>query len=247
MTTREAENASPPERMQQSLDRAGLSAHVDMADDRSTLRVVLLSGSRLPFAHYRDAGEATAWLKNAGIRATADTDEEDNVVLRLPAGAVDAVRELLTADYLRAEDATDTLRHALRQGGIELAEVTVETLDTMVIEIADSDNLETGVNLGVLLGADDIARNLALHRPKGMRKLARRLQLVLTGAVGRGVSVHAEPGCAHRDDRLLIDLHADQALPLADRITPPAPASSTGSGAGVLTQAGSPINVITAG
>ncbi|MFF2189744.1 hypothetical protein [Streptomyces sp. NPDC058155] len=209
--------------MQQSLDRAGLSAHVDMADDQSTLRVVLLSGSRLPFAHYRDAGEATAWLKNAEIRATADTDEEDNVVLHLPGGAVDAVRDLLTTAYIRAEDAADTLQHALHQAGVDLAEVTVETLDALVIEIADCDNLETGVNLGVLLGADDIAHGLRLHRPKGMRKLAHRLQLVLTGAVGRGVSVHAEPGCEHRDDRLLVGLHADQAPRLVSRINTTAP------------------------
>ncbi|AQU70266.1 hypothetical protein BBN63_32890 [Streptomyces niveus] len=233
--------------MQQSMDRARITARVDVADDQSTLRVVLLGGSRLPFLHFSSADEATTWLENAGIRATADTDEDDNVVLHLPADTVDTVRELLTADYLRAEDAADALQHALHQAGITLATVTVETPDALFVEIADSDNLATGVNLGVLLGADDIAQGLELHRPKGMRKLASRLHLVLTGAVGRGVAVRAEPGCEHRDDRLLIDLHADQAPRLADRITPPASASNTGSGAGVLPQAASPINVITAG
>ncbi|MFD6989372.1 hypothetical protein [Streptomyces sp. NPDC059943] len=209
--------------MQRSLDRARITARVESADDRTTLRVVLLGSRRLPFLHFLDAGEATAWLKNAGIRATADTDEEDNVVLHLTGGAVDAVRDLLTTAYIRAEDAADTLQHALHQAGVDLAEVTVETQDALVIEIADSDHLQTGVNLGVLLGADDIARNLALHRPKGMRKLAHRLQLVLTGAVGRGVSVHAEPGCEHRDDRLLIGLHIGQAPRLTDRINTTAP------------------------
>ncbi|MFD4113218.1 hypothetical protein ACFWSJ_07165 [Streptomyces niveus] len=219
----EAEDTSPQERMQRSLDRARITARVESADDRTTLRVVLLGSRRLPFAHYRDAGEATEWLKNAEIRATADTDEEDNVVLHLPGGAVDAVRDLLTTAYIRAEDAADTLQHALHQADIDLAEVTVKTLDALVIEIADCDNLETGVNLGVLLGADDIAHGLTLHRPKGMRKLAHRLQLVLTGAVGRGVSVHAEPGCEHRDDRLLIGLHTDQAPRLVSRINTTAP------------------------
>ncbi|MFD4114566.1 hypothetical protein ACFWSJ_14035 [Streptomyces niveus] len=219
MTTREAENASPQDRMQQSMDRARITVRVDVADDQSTLRVVLLGGSRLPFLHFSAADEATAWLENAGIRATADTDEDDNVVLHLPADTVDTVRERLTADYLRAEDAADALQHALHQAGITLATVTVETPDALFVEIADSDNLATGVNLGVLLGADDIAQGLELHRPKGMRKLARRLHLVLTGAVGREVAVHAEPGCEHRDDRLLIDLRVDQTPHLADRIT----------------------------
>lgn len=223
MIAPEAEDTSPQERMQQSLDRARITARVESADDRTTLRVVLLGSSRLPFLHFLDAGEATEWLKNAGIEATADTDEEDNVVLHLPADTVDAVRDLLTTAYIRAEDAADTLQHALHQAGVDLAEVTVETQDALVIEIADSDNLETGVNLGVLLGADDIAHGLTLHRPKGMRKLAHRLQLALTGAVGRCVSVHAEPGCEHRDDRLLIGLHADQAPLLVSRINATAP------------------------
>ncbi|MEV8344636.1 hypothetical protein [Streptomyces niveus] len=219
MTTREAENASPQDRMQQSLDRARITARVDVADDQSTLLVVLLGGSRLPFLHFSSADEATTWLENAGIRASADTDEDDNVVLHLPRDTVDTVRELLTADYLRAEDAAHALQHALHQAGITLATVTVETPDALVIEIADSDNLATGVNLGVLLGADSIAQGLALHRPKGMRKLARRLCLVLTGAVGSAVDVHAESGCAHRDDRLAAGLRVDQALALADRIS----------------------------
>lgn len=232
MTTCEAGDTTSQELMQQSLDRARITARVEPADDQTPLRVVLLGGNRLPFLHFLDAGEATAWLKNAGIEATADTDDEDNVVLHLPAGTVDAVRDLLTADYIRAEDAADALQHALHQGGLELTEATVTDSDAVVIEIADSDNLATGVNLGVLLGADFIAHGLELHRPKGMRKLARRLRLVLTGVAGGPVDVHAEPGCEHRDDRLLIGLYVDQALRLAERLTTPNPPFISVTGAG---------------
>lgn len=219
VTTRELEVSSPHGLLQQLLDRARITARVEPADGPSALRVVLLGRSRLPFIHFGNAGEATAWLKNAGIEATADTDEDDNVVLHLPADTVDAARELLTADYIRAEDAADALQHALHQGGIELVEVTVEAKGAVIIEIADSDNLATGVNLGVLLGADEIGQGLELHRPRGMRKLARRLRFVLTGVVGRGVDVRAEPGCEHRDHRLLIGLRIDQAPRLAERLT----------------------------
>lgn len=227
MITGELDVPSPHGLLQQSLDRARITARVEPADDQTPVRVVLLGSNRLPFLHFLDAGEANAWLKNAGIEATADTDDEDNVVLHLPAGTVDAVRELLTTDYVRAEEAADTLQHALHQAGIGLAEVTVESLDAVVIEIADSDNLQTGVALGVLLGADDIAQDLVLHRPKGMRKLAQRLELLLTGAAGRGVFVHAEAGCEHRDDRLLIGLHIGRVSRLADRINAAAAQSAS--------------------
>lgn len=214
-----SEPVTPHGQLQRSLDRAAITARVEPADDPPGLLVVLLGGTRLPFTHFASADEANAWLKNAGIGATADTDEDDNVVLHLPRDTVAAVRELLTSAYIHAEDAADALQHALHQAGITLATVTVTDQDAVAIEIADSDNLATGVNLGVLLGADSIAQGLELHRPKGMRKLARRLHFVLTGAVGRGVAVHAEPGCEHRDDRLLIDLSVDHTPPLADRIT----------------------------
>ncbi|MFE4610878.1 hypothetical protein ACFRK5_21390 [Streptomyces niveus] len=219
MTTAASEPVTPQGQLQQSLDRAGITARVEPADDPPGLLVVLLGGTRLPFTHFASADEATAWLKNAGIGASADTDEDDNVVLHLPRDTVNAVRELLTSAYLHAEDAADAMQHALHQAGITLATVTVADQDALVIEIADSDNLATGVNLGVLLGADTIAQGLQLHRPKGMRKLASRLHLVLTGSVGGGVDMRAEPGCEHRDDRLVIGLRVDQALALADRIS----------------------------
>ncbi|TXL83951.1 hypothetical protein [Streptomyces sp. IB2014 016-6] len=234
MTTCDAEWTSLHVLLRQSLDRAGLAARVEPADGRSALRVVLLGGRRLPFTHFRDAGEATAWLKNAGIDATAGTDEDSNVVLHLPSSSAEAVRDLLTAHYIRAENAAGALRRAFEQGGIDinLVKVTVPDKGVVKIEIADSDNLQTGVHLGALLGADDIAHGLTLHRPKGMRKLARRLRLLLTGAVGGGVSVLAEPGCAHTPDCLLIDLYVDQALRLAERLTAPDPSSSSATGAG---------------
>ncbi|MFF5090454.1 hypothetical protein [Streptomyces niveus] len=227
MTTAAAEPLTPQGQLQQSLDRARITARVEPADDPPGLLVVLLGGTRLPFTHFASADDANTWLKNAGIGATADTDEDDNVVLHLPAGTVDAVRELLTSAYIHAEDAADTLQHALHQAGITLATVTVTDQDAVAIEIADSDNLATGVNLGVQLGADSIAQGLELHRPKGMRKLARRLHLVLTGAVGRGVAVRAEPGCEHRDDRLLIGLHIGRVSSLADRINAAAAQSAS--------------------
>ncbi|WP_329074877.1 hypothetical protein [Streptomyces niveus] len=232
VTTGELDVPSPHGLLQQSLDRARITARVEPADDQTPVRVVLLGSSRLPFLHFRDAGEANAWLKNAGIEATADTDDEDNVVLHLPADTVDAVHDLLTTAYIRAENAADALQHALHQGGLELTEVTVEAPEAVVIEISDSDNLATGVNLGVLLGAGFIAHGLELHRPKGMRKLARRLRLVLTGTARDRVDVRAEPGCEHRDDRLLIDLYVDQALRLAERLTAPDPSFNSATGAG---------------
>lgn len=230
--TGEAEPVTPRGHLQRLLDRAQIVARVEPADDLPGLRVVLLSGSRLPFTHFAHADEATTWLTEAGIQATAGTDEDGNVVLHLPTDTVDAVGELLASAYIRAEAAAGTLQHALLQAGIGLAEVTVAEKDAVVVEIADCDNLATGVELGVLLGADHLAQGLPLHRPKGMRKLGQRLGLVLTGAVGRGVDVLAAPGCEHRDDRLVISLDVEQAVRLAERLTAAAPSASATDGAG---------------
>ncbi|TXL91858.1 hypothetical protein [Streptomyces sp. IB2014 016-6] len=51
-----------------------------------------------------------------------------------------------------------------------------------------------------------------------MRKLAARMRLLLTGALGRGVRVLAEPGFAHEQDELSIHLTVEQGLRLAGRI-----------------------------
>ncbi|MEV8333842.1 hypothetical protein [Streptomyces niveus] len=65
---------------------------------------------------------------------------------------------------------------------------------------------------------------------KGMRQLARRLRLVPTGALGRGVTASAEPGCEHKADRLVIGLSLSQVTVLTGRIAA-APRALPGGGA----------------
>ncbi|MEU0694797.1 hypothetical protein ABZ349_12545 [Streptomyces niveus] len=108
--------------------------------------------------------------------------------------------------------ASSHAQHQLR------VEVEVEDETSLALVAHDSGNLHAAAQLSAILGADSISERMKLHRPRGMRKLAAWMGLLLTGALGRGRGVLAEPGCAHAEDKLLIDLSVEQGLRLAGTI-----------------------------
>lgn len=226
------------ETLQQLLHRAGVSASVwGPSAGEPGLRFSVRG--TVPFELTAEA--AQQWLDREEINAQAYLDEFGYLVVAFPAGAEDAAHaftELLTTKALQAQDTVDALQEALDGHGLgEAAAVSVQLPDPVMIEITD--HLDTAVTLGVLLGADYIAEDLELGRRKGMRKLARRLRLVLTGALGRGVTTSAEPGCEHKADRLVIGLSLSQVTALTGRIAA-APRALPGGGAAGLSSAVGP-------
>ncbi|MFF5086006.1 hypothetical protein [Streptomyces niveus] len=204
-----------------AVDRARITGRVELREggdggEGGALELTLLGSSRLPFS--LNTAEATAWLEAAGVDATAGYDEDHYLLIRLRDRAgVDQLVQRLLASFMYAESVRDRLQGSLAKHQLRvLVEVEDETSLTLVVR--DSDNLGAAVQLSTVLGADSIGEGLKLHRPGGMRKLAARMRLLLTGALGRGVGVLAEPGCAHAEDELRIQLTVEQGLRLNDRI-----------------------------
>ncbi|MFD6329287.1 hypothetical protein ACFWGI_06870, partial [Streptomyces niveus] len=215
------------ETLQQLLHRAGVSASVwGPSADEPGLRFTVRG--RVPFELTAEA--AQQWLDLEEINARAYLDELGYLVVAFPVGAEDAAHaftEILTTKALQAQDIVDALQETLDKHGLGAdAAVSVQLPNPILIEITD--RLDTAVALGVLLGADHIAEKLKPGRRKGMRKLANRLRLVLSGALGHGITTSAEPGCEHKADRLAIGLSLAQATTLTGRI-----AATTALGASV--------------
>ncbi|MGW6744999.1 hypothetical protein ACWGDX_30415 [Streptomyces sp. NPDC055025] len=198
------------------MDAAGITGRVVVPEGSSSPALRLLSDSRLPFA--RNAQAARKWLTDNSIAAAAEIDETGELVIT-PHGraAVDQLIERLLSPGIRAEQAAEQLWDALGLHDLA-ADVSVADTDRITVELRDSERLGSAVALCALLGAEDIADGLKLHRPRGMYKLATRMRLLLTGAVGRGVTVEADPGCAHADDGVRVGLSVEQAFQLAEKI-----------------------------
>ncbi|MFI6082513.1 hypothetical protein ACIBBB_16305 [Streptomyces sp. NPDC051217] len=205
----------------QAVDRARIAGRVALregceGDGGGTLELTLLGSSRLPFS--LNTAEATAWLEAAGVDATADYDEAHYLVIRVRGKAgVDQLVQRLLARFMYAESVRDRLQDASARHQLRVV-VEVENETSLALVVHDSDNLQAAIRLSTVLGADSISEGLKLHRPRGMRKLATRMRLLLTGALGAGVRVLAEPGCAHVEDELRIHLSVEQGLRLAGRI-----------------------------
>lgn len=235
MITAESEPWATAQLLQQSLTRAHIAARVEPADHGQALRMVLLGGTRLPFApHYANTGGADTWLRDAGIEAVTYIDQEDNVVISGPLDTMRDLTGLLTKDQLPAEEAAVALRHALEARGLDPAGVATSAEGTLVVKISEA---ATAANLGMLLGADDIAQDLDMHAGKGIEVLAERLHPVLTGAVGPGVAFESV-GRKRSADDLVIRLGVSEATQLTKRIAAPA-SSRTTAGRGVP-RAGTP-------
>ncbi|MEU9746655.1 hypothetical protein [Streptomyces niveus] len=185
------------------------------AGEGEILELRLIGSRRLPFALTTEA--ATTWLKASGVDATAVYYDAYLVISPRDKPAVDKLVERLLGPFMYAESVRERLQDALEQHRLR-ALVSLPNSGSMVLVLRDSENLGRAVRLGAVLGAGDIGEGLKLHRPGGMRKLAARMRLLLTGALGPGVGVLAEPGCAHEQDDLSVRMTVEQGLRLAGRI-----------------------------
>ncbi|MFC9604516.1 hypothetical protein ACFTTN_13790 [Streptomyces niveus] len=217
VTTDESDLLSLERVLADAVDHAGITGHVNRrrAGEAEILELRLIGSRRLPFSLTTDA--ATAWLKAAGVNATAVYYDAYLVISLRDKPSVDQLVERLLRPFMYAESVSERLHNALAQHQLH-AEVSLQDSGSMVLVFSDSENLGAAVRLGAALGAGDVGEGLKLHRPGGMRKLAARMRLLLTGALGAGVGVLIEPGCAHVEDELQIRLTVDQGLRLAGRI-----------------------------
>ncbi|MFD4765476.1 hypothetical protein [Streptomyces niveus] len=218
MITDQSDLSSLESVLTQAVRRAGVTGRVELretSDGETLLELTPLSRTRVPFS--LNLEEATAWLASEDVDAAACYDDGYLVISPRSKAGVHRLVERWLGPFIYAESVGEQLRGALAQHELN-GEVAV--LDTCSVDlvIQDSDNLATAVQLGAVLGADDIAKGLKLHRPSGMTKLAGRMRFLLTGVVGHGVGVLAEPGCAHAEDELRLRLTVDQTLRLAGRI-----------------------------
>ncbi|MFE3247713.1 hypothetical protein [Streptomyces sp. NPDC059209] len=219
MITDQSDLSSLENVLAQAVRRAGVTGRVELretSDGETLLELTPLSRTRVPFSPNPE--EATAWLQSEDVDAVACYDDDGYLVIS--PRSKDGVHRLVErwlGPFIYAESVGEQLRGALAQHELD-GEVAVLDACSVDLVIQDSDNLATAVQLGTVLGAGDIAKGLKLHRPRGMSKLAGRMRLLLTGVVGHGVGVLAEPGCAHAEDELRLRLTVDQTLRLAGRI-----------------------------
>ncbi|GAA4782354.1 hypothetical protein [Streptomyces ziwulingensis] len=164
----------------------------------------------------RTVESATAWLTKAGIDGTAAFDEARDIVITLPtSAAVDQLATVLLDPCIRAHTAADDLVELLSSAAL-VHHVGLLGTHAVEVTLADGD-LGAAIQFAALLGAGGIDDGLTLSRPRGMRRLAERLQWLVTGAVGTTVHTDVRPGYVHDPDHLTIDQarHLTQRLVLA--------------------------------
>ncbi|MBT2412067.1 hypothetical protein J7I94_16070 [Streptomyces sp. ISL-12] len=208
--------AALEQHLEEALCHAHFAARVDLADNGAALQLTMLS-SLTPFDRTVEA--ATAWLSSVGINGTAAFNEAYDIVLTLDTAA--AVRQfvaVLLEPRIRAHTAADDLAELLSAHGL-LHRVRLQGTSAMEVTLAD-DDLSAAVRFAAGLGAVGIDAGLMLNRPRGMRRLAERLQWLVTGAVGSAVHAAATPGCSHSPDLVTLHLTVDQAQSLAQRLRP---------------------------
>ncbi|MET9557191.1 hypothetical protein [Streptomyces sp. NPDC006645] len=217
MTTDKSDLSALESVLAKAVEQAGITGLVNRrgADEDETLELRLSNSRRLPFSLTAD--EATTWLAAASIDATAVYQDAYLVISLRGKPSVDQMVERLLRPFMYAESVCDRLHDALAQHQFH-APVSLADSGSMVLLLRDDKNLDVAVRLAAVLGAGDIGDGLKLYRPSGVLKLAARLRLLLTGALGPGVGVLAEPGCAHADHGLRVRLTVEQGLRLAGRI-----------------------------
>ncbi len=216
-----ARAAAAKQQLEDAIEDAAFLATIETADDGASLHVTIYS-SKCPFAD--SVEEATQWLHQTGIDATAARDTESfRVVLTLP--SADSVRMFIAAllqPWITARTTAGALTNVLSGHGIDS---TIDVGTTSLSLLLADDELDSAVLLARLLGAPDIGTDLPRHRRRGIRHLTERVRWLITGAVGSPVSPEVEHGCEHGPDRLTIGLTLDQARRLTDRLGPDLDAS----------------------
>ncbi|MFF7097788.1 hypothetical protein ACFY9A_36200 [Streptomyces rubradiris] len=197
-----------------ALDEAGfVTETAPGADDALTVTVY---SSKAPWEETTPES-ANDWLARNKIAATASLNDGDYVVITLStAEAVSRFIAVALDPWLRVHTTADQLADALEAHSLP-HEVAVSA--HFIELILPDEGLSSAVQLAALLGAPRLADGLNLRRARGMRRLAERIQWLLTGVAGSDVDVIAEPGCAHAEDRLTIRSTVDQARLLTRRIT----------------------------
>ncbi|MYX27449.1 hypothetical protein GTY75_12435 [Streptomyces sp. SID8381] len=195
-----------------SLDKAHFQARVDTGAADGSLDLTVYS-QKAPFTNDRDAAQ---WLDQAGIAATATLNDGLYVVLNLPtADAVLRFIDQLLMPWVTAYTAADQLETLLDSHAVT-SDLAVGA-DRITLTLADED-LAGVVTLATLLGAPGIDAGLALHRRRGVRRLAERMQWLLSGIAGSVVQTTAEAGCEHACARLELHLTVDQTYRLLERL-----------------------------
>ncbi|CAL9412441.1 hypothetical protein [Streptomyces sp. enrichment culture] len=206
------------EHLDDALAQAHFAARVDAGDDGKSLHLTVFSQ-----AFDRTVEAATTWLAEAGVDGTATLDEALNLVITLPtAAAVDQLATTLLEPRIRAHTAADDLAELLSCAGLGHH---ISLLGTHAVEVtlADDDLADDDLGAAVrrfaaLLGASSIDDGLTLNRHRGVRRLAERLEWLVTGAVGSAVRTETTPGCAHAPNRIALQLTIDQARHLTQRL-----------------------------
>ncbi|MEU6405287.1 hypothetical protein [Streptomyces sp. NPDC046985] len=201
-----------------ALRAAGFEATVRPASDGAALTLTLYSRHKTPVATVQAAAR---WLDEAGVVAdvTLSDDGSSSPVLTLP--TEESVRRLIAAlldPWTRAYATLAPLADFLESHSV-ISDVDV---DTQAVELTlPDDMLASAVTLAALLGAPAIDAGLDLNRPWGLRRLAGRMQWLVTGVVGSEVTATAAQGCAHDPDRLTLRLTIEQAHRLTRRLSHP--------------------------
>ncbi|MEV7205260.1 MULTISPECIES: hypothetical protein [unclassified Streptomyces] len=206
--------AAARQQLEKALEEAGFLAPIEAADDGASLRVTMYS-SKCRFAD--SVEDATEWLHQSGIDATAALDEKTfRVVMTLP--SADSVRMFIAAllqPWITARTTAAALADVLSDHGLDC---TIDVGTASLCLLVTDDELDAAVLLARLLGAPDIGTDLPRHRPRGIRRLTERVRWLITGVVGSPVSTEIEYGCAHEADRLTIELTLEQARRLTQRL-----------------------------
>ncbi|MFF5538512.1 hypothetical protein ACFY71_39705 [Streptomyces cinerochromogenes] len=196
-----------------ALEEAHFEAQVSPGADDSALNLTVYS-SKAPWQETPEA--AGAWLADAGIVAEAQRNDGHCIVITLhTADAVDRLIAVVLDPWIRAHTTATQLVEALDTHGLTCdADVRTHFIDVTFCD----ESLNPAVELAALLGAPGIRDNLKLHRARGMRRFAERLQWLLTGVVGSEIDVTTEPGCVHAPERLTLHATIDQARRLTQRL-----------------------------
>ncbi|APY85464.1 hypothetical protein DCW30_24800 [Streptomyces alfalfae] len=207
--------ASEKRQLEEALAAADFTATLETTDDEMALNLTVYS-SRCPFDNTVE--DATDWLRHAGIEATAALDEKTfRVVLTLAtATSVRALIAALLQPWITARATAQQLEDALSDHGLT-STIDVGTA-SLNLHLAD-DELGSAVTLARLLGAPNLAEDLQLHRRRGVRRFTKRIQWLITGAIGAPVRAQVEHACEHEADRLTIEMSLEQAHRLTHRLT----------------------------
>ena len=205
--------------LQRAVQEAEVGALVTTEPGCDLPVLALFSDCGMP---YDGRADIDRWLAAEGIDAELRHPDDvgdrlyDVIVPHTPE-AVAALASAFVATRSIARDAAAVLQQSLGACGASGAALVVDP-ETVVLEFKDWDELAGPVAVGVLLGAVTVADDLNLYRPRHKRKLLRRLELLLTGALGPVAAIRFEEGCTHEPDIVRLDLGIAQTTALAARL-----------------------------